>query len=59
MGQDRLNAAFTEMMREDPKADALLDQAMDKFEVGRVLPCLPNRPFCHAHGQLCSCRYSA
>ena len=32
MGQDRLSAAFTEMMREDGKADALLDQAMDKFE---------------------------
>lgn len=32
VGQDRLSAAFTEMMREDGKADALLDQAMDKFE---------------------------
>ena len=32
MGQDKLNSAFTEMMWQDPKADALLDQAMDKFE---------------------------
>ncbi|KAI7841257.1 hypothetical protein COHA_005030 [Chlorella ohadii] len=32
VGQDRLNSAFNEMMRQDPKADALLDQAMDKFE---------------------------
>ena len=35
VGQDRLNAAFTAMMAEDPKAEELLDQAQDKFEVGR------------------------
>ena len=34
VGQDRLSSAFTEMMNEDPKAQGLLDQAMDKFEVG-------------------------
>ncbi|PRW59699.1 Tetratricopeptide repeat 1 [Chlorella sorokiniana] len=32
VGQDKLTSAFTEMMRQDPKADELLDQAMDKFE---------------------------
>ncbi|EFN53322.1 hypothetical protein CHLNCDRAFT_58607 [Chlorella variabilis] len=32
VGQDRLNAAFTAMMAEDPKAEELLDQAQDKFE---------------------------
>ena len=34
VGQDKLSAAFTEMMNEDPKSQELLDQAMDKFEVG-------------------------
>ena len=34
VGQDRLSAAFTEMMNsEDGRASDLLDQAMDKFEV--------------------------
>ena len=33
VGQDRLTAAFNSMMNEDPKAEQLLDQAMDKFEV--------------------------
>ena len=32
VGQEKLTAAFNEMMRQDPKADGLLDQAMDKFE---------------------------
>lgn len=33
VGHDRLQSAFTSMMNEDGKADELLDQAMDKFEV--------------------------
>jgi hypothetical protein len=40
VGQDRLNSAFTAMMEQDPKAEQLLDQAMDKFEVSPT----PGRP---------------
>jgi hypothetical protein len=32
VGNDKLSAAFTAMMQSDPKADALLDQAYDRFE---------------------------
>ncbi|KAL4859108.1 hypothetical protein ACK3TF_000883 [Chlorella vulgaris] len=32
VGQDKLSAAFNAMMADDPKSEALLDQAMDKFE---------------------------
>lgn len=31
-GSEKLNAAFTQMMENDPKADELLSQAYEKFE---------------------------
>ena len=42
VGQDKLNAAFMEMMENDARADELLGQAYDKFEdqarTARFLP---------------------
>jgi hypothetical protein len=37
VGQEKLNAAFNAMLDEDPKAEELLDQAMDKFKARRSL----------------------